>query len=55
MDDYQMKIEADLEGHSERVWCVRWHPSGKYIASCSADRTIRIWGKEGLFDHITSL
>ncbi|KAH9407737.1 cytosolic iron-sulfur protein assembly [Tyrophagus putrescentiae] len=47
MDDYQMKVEANLEGHTERVWCVRWHPSGKYIASCSADRTIRIWGKEG--------
>lgn len=38
---------ATLEGHEERVWNVAWSPSGSLLASCSGDKTIRIWGKEG--------
>lgn len=48
MDDYELKLESNLDGHTDRVWCVRWHPNGRYIATCSADRTIRIWSKDGL-------
>ena len=32
-----------LAGHSERVWCVRWSPCGRFLASASGDRTIRVW------------
>ena len=36
-----------LEGHSDKVWDVKWNPTGTLLASCSTDKTIRIWGKEG--------
>ncbi|RXG54605.1 putative cytosolic iron-sulfur protein assembly protein CIAO1-like protein [Armadillidium vulgare] len=36
-----------LEGHNDKVWHVAWHPNGKTLASCSSDKTIRIWAKEG--------
>jgi WD40 repeat protein len=35
-----------LEGHTDRVWSVAWSPSGKAIASCSGDKTVRIWARE---------
>lgn len=49
MDIMQASVEsvAVLEGHEERVWNLAWSPSGSLLASCSGDKTIRIWGKEG--------
>lgn len=38
---------TDLSGHEDRVWCVRWNPSGTLLASCSGDKTVRIWKKNG--------
>ncbi|KAK9807054.1 hypothetical protein WJX72_012149 [[Myrmecia] bisecta] len=35
-----------LEGHSDRVWSVRWSPSGDMLASCSGDKTVRIWTRQ---------
>lgn len=29
-------------GHEDRVWCVAWNPVRPLIASCSADKTVRI-------------
>lgn len=34
---------ASLEGHNDRVWCVSWNLEGSLLASCSGDKTIRIW------------
>lgn len=35
-----------LEGHSDRVWSVAWAPSGDALASCSGDKTVRVWARE---------
>ncbi|KAF6258113.1 WD40-repeat-containing domain protein [Scenedesmus sp. NREL 46B-D3] len=32
-----------LEGHTDRVWHLAWSPDGTSLASCSGDRTVRIW------------
>jgi len=34
-----------LSGHNDRVWSVVWSPQGDLLASCSSDKTIKIWGK----------
>ncbi|CAD8162381.1 unnamed protein product [Paramecium octaurelia] len=32
-----------LKDHKERVWQVAWHPNGQILASCSSDKTIKLW------------
>ena len=39
----QLVCEASLSGHVECVWCIAWHPSGNLLASCSGDKSVRIW------------
>ncbi|RMX62874.1 hypothetical protein KXD40_003313 [Peronospora effusa] len=38
-----MEQVCALEGHNERVWHVSWRFDSKLLASCSGDRTIRLW------------
>lgn len=35
-----------FEGHTADVRCVRFHPNGTLLASCSGDQTIRFWDSE---------
>jgi WD40 repeat protein len=43
-------------GHDERVWSMCWHPESKTLASCSADKTIKIWNYEdNVFNCAVSL
>ena len=35
-----------LEGHQSRINSVAYSPDGKFVASCSEERTIRIWNLE---------
>ncbi|EFA74906.1 hypothetical protein PPL_11940 [Heterostelium album PN500] len=37
------KVLQKLEGHTDRVYSVKFHPSEPILASCSADSTIRLW------------
>lgn len=37
-----------LKGHTSWVTGLAWHPHGKFIATCSDDRTVRIWSAETL-------
>ncbi|ESO90048.1 hypothetical protein LOTGIDRAFT_233882 [Lottia gigantea] len=43
---FRLEEITTFTGHNEAVWCVAWSPSGSLLASCSGDKTIRIWGKE---------
>ncbi|KAM0748575.1 WD40 repeat-like protein [Meredithblackwellia eburnea MCA 4105] len=36
-------LEAELKGHSERAWHSSWSPASPLIASCSTDKSIRIY------------
>ena len=41
-----VEVQA-LSGHTDRVWSVSWSPNGNALASCSGDKTVRIWVKDG--------
>ena len=34
-----------LEGHKSYVKGIAWDPIGKYLASQSDDRTVKVWGR----------
>ncbi|MGD1804953.1 eIF2A-related protein [Dapis sp. BLCC M126] len=53
---YEVNKYNHLEEHSNIVWSVIFHPEGNLIASASADKTIKLWSRDGklqktLTDH----
>jgi WD40 repeat protein len=38
-----LQLVADLPGHTEPAWCVAWNPARSLLASCSTDRTVRLY------------
>jgi WD40 repeat protein len=43
----RLVLEQVLEGHADRVWHLAWSPTGDTLASCSSDKTVRIWCPAG--------
>ncbi|GFR50089.1 hypothetical protein Agub_g12234, partial [Astrephomene gubernaculifera] len=43
MEPFSLELVACLPGHHDRVWSIAWSPRGDMLASCSADKTVRIW------------
>jgi U4/U6 small nuclear ribonucleoprotein PRP4 len=35
--------KATLKGHNDRAICIKFHPDNKSLATCSADKTIKLW------------
>lgn len=40
-DDWECK--ATLKGHTSTVWSLSFDAAGERMASCSDDRTVKIW------------
>lgn len=43
--ELSLRLVQELEGHTDRVWSVAWSPGGGLLASCSGDKSLRIWEK----------
>ncbi|KAJ9104583.1 hypothetical protein QFC21_002081 [Naganishia friedmannii] len=38
-----IELVAELKGHTEPAWCVAWNPTRPLLASCSTDKSIRLY------------
>ncbi|KAG6914612.1 hypothetical protein DXG01_016345 [Tephrocybe rancida] len=55
---YTISPIATLQGHAERAWNIAWNPTRPILASCSADKTVRMYtysGDELKFTHLSTL
>ncbi|KAI8821138.1 WD40-repeat-containing domain protein [Fimicolochytrium jonesii] len=39
----EVQLLAELPGHTDRVWSISWHPTLPLFASCSGDKSVRLW------------
>ncbi|XP_026888779.2 transducin beta-like protein 2 [Electrophorus electricus] len=44
-------LASSLKGHNGSVTCLDFSSNGKYLASCSDDRTVRIWSTKDFLDR----
>lgn len=47
LDDGDWSTIASLTGHESTVWAIDFDCTGNRLASCSDDRTLKIWEKSG--------
>ena len=48
---------ASLAEHDATAWCVAWNPTKQLLASCSSDKTVRVWscGSDGSWSCVGKL
>ncbi|MCP6760896.1 MAG: CHAT domain-containing protein [Fischerella sp. CENA71] len=44
---FQVREQNRLDGHQDEVWSVSFSPDNQLIATASADKTVKIWSREG--------
>jgi WD40 repeat protein len=42
--NFEVTQNSKFTGHEDRAWHVAWNPSKPILASCSADKSVRIYG-----------
>lgn len=47
----ELRLLSHLHEHSDHVTRMTLHPDKNHFASCSADRTIKLWSASALFDN----
>ncbi|KAJ6616485.1 WD40-repeat-containing domain protein [Mycena sp. CBHHK59/15] len=54
---YKIHAVQELPGHDDRAWHVAWNPAKPLLASCSADKSVRMYSytPSGTFSHITTI
>src|SRR5260221_8795502 len=53
---FKLIAVADLTGHEDRAWQVAWNIKKPLLASCSADKTVRLYSyTNNEFQHITTI
>jgi WD40 repeat protein len=40
---YSLRPIAELKGHEDRAWNVSWNPKRHFLASCSSDKSVRLY------------
>merc|ERR1712176_604342 len=56
MDTQEGEIQYSGKGHTDWLSCVRFSPSGEYVATSSGDRSVRVWSEDRcikIFDEHT--
>ncbi|KAJ8581715.1 WD40 repeat-like protein [Rhizopogon salebrosus TDB-379] len=59
----KLELLSDLSAHDERAWQVAWNPTKPLLASCSADKTVRLYsyrasdhgGNTVAFSHVGTI
>eukprot|EP01041_Mallomonas_annulata_P007564 gene7564-15509_t len=42
-DERYLKLDAEMKGHSGAIYCAAFSSGGRWLASGSIDRTVRVW------------
>ncbi|KIJ63196.1 hypothetical protein HYDPIDRAFT_113808 [Hydnomerulius pinastri MD-312] len=61
--ELELELVSELSGHDERAWQVAWNPTKPLLASCSADKTVRLYSyhkdeqdpSTTSFSHVTTI
>ncbi|EGO03451.1 hypothetical protein SERLA73DRAFT_158096 [Serpula lacrymans var. lacrymans S7.3] len=48
---YELRQIVELRGHDDRAWHVAWNPVKPLLASCSADKSVRMYNYHASTDH----